>query len=306
MRAILEIVVKLKRGGVIKLNNPLYTKLIRSYDCPCMSAKIKVLLNDELPKIKEVYINYNGNQIFKGFLDKQVYEKNEKGRFLHIEARGVASLLIDNEAVPNAFYNVDLKRIYDKYIRAYNNFSNRISSRNRAYELFIGKGLSEWEAFRHSCLIITGRTPYMRGDRYIVCGYFEKGHKVEKNIVSVRSIYNPSKILSHVIMRDEYGTYTKLYKNSHPECKDIYRKRYYIEPKEWENQKGLSARDLFKKSLEDIYLKEIILDGFFDYEVGDTVVFENDEYVIKEFDAEFSGDKIRTKILCCYINEFNK
>lgn len=271
-----------------------------------MSAKIKVLLYDELPKIKEVYINYNGNQIFKGFLDKQVFEKNEKGRFLHIEARGVASLLIDNEAVPSTFYNVDLRRIYDKYIGVYNNFSNRISSRKRAYELFISKGLSEWEAFCHSSLIITGRTPYMRGDRYIVCGYFEKRHKIEHNIISVKNIYNPSKILSHVIMRDENGTYTKLYKNSHPESIGIYHKRYYIEPKEWENQKGLSARDLFKKSLEDIYLKEITLNGFFDYEVGDTVVFENDEYVIKEMDAEFSGDKVTTKILCCYIEDFNK
>ncbi|MEG1993928.1 MAG: hypothetical protein RR048_03375, partial [Oscillospiraceae bacterium] len=245
-------------------------------------------------------------QIFRGFLDKQVFDKNEKGAFLHIEARGVASYLIDNEAVPNAFYNVNLKRIFDKYIGGYNNFKNRISSRARAYEVFIGKGRSEWEAFCHGSLIITGKTPYMRGDRYIVCGYFDTKHIIEKNVLGMRQIYNPSKIISAVIMRDENGRYTRIYQNNHPESKGIYRKRYYIEPKEWENQKGLSAKEVFEKSLEDICLSEIILDGFFDYEVGDTVIFHGEELVIKEMTAEFSAGKVQTKILCCYINDFNK
>lgn len=270
-----------------------------------MSAKVTVLMGEELSRIRQVFIDYKGKRIFSGLLDKQVFEKSDKGYFLHIESRGVASLLIDNEALPESYYNVCLDRIFDRYIKPYGDFLSNISSRKRAYEIIIGKGKSLWEAFCDSSFIITGRKPYMRKDKLITFGYFNTKHKIDDKIINLKSIYNPSKIVSHVVLRDDNGRYTKVFKNKNPYSKNIHRIRYNIQPKEWEDEKMLGVNEIFRNSLENIYHKEILLEGFLDCEIGDSVILKGEELVIKEINTEFSENKIQTKIICCDTNNFN-
>lgn len=298
-----EVLAVTKEGRKVMFNNPISLSLIKSFDCPCASLRVKVLCEKEPPYLKEIHIRQDGKMIFRGFLDRQIFEKTEEGAFLKIEARAMGSLLTDNEAVPGAYYNISFGAGFQKYAGGFKVFETTLDKNARGYEVFIGKGKSRWEAILHFAKIILGVTPYVRFDNVITTGVVNRDFLI-KEPIGLRKIYNPSKIISIVVLRDDLGAYRRVFRSPFERSKGITRSRYYNQPKEWENKTEHSAIEVFKKSLSGSEMTEITLEGVFDLEIGDTVIFKGTRLAIKEMSIKFFESGKRTRLICCPVEDF--
>ena len=290
-------------GEGFSLESPLEFRMIKSYSSPCTSVRLVALCENEPREAREFHVMDENGYIFNGYADKQSFEKSERGNIVTIEARGAGMLLVDNEAVPGAYYNATMDRVMKKYVKNFRHFRNFLSTKETAYEVIISKGMSRWEAICHFAKIILGEKPYLRGDRDIVSGIFKKDYLIE-NPIEYKRIYNQSKIISAVVLRDENGLYRKIFFSPFKKSKKLLRSRYYIEPREWQNQKSLSATDVFRSSLEDCQLIELLLDGIRLWEIGDTVIFEGKRYVIKGIEISYFKSKMTTRLSLVTENEF--
>ena len=298
-----EVLAITKDGRKLRFYNPIYLRLIKSFDCPASSLRVKVLSEKEPPYLREIHIRRQGKIVFRGFLDRQIFEKSKEGGFLSIEARSMGCLLTDNEAVPGAYYNASLGSIFDKYIGSFGVFENCLDKNARSYETIITKGKSRWEAFSHFCSLTLGKTPYIRFDNRVVTGSFEKNISLD-DAYSVRKIYNPSKIISVAVLRDENGAYRKVFRSPFKRSKGILRVRYFPGTKDWESKKRESALEIFKKSLAKSEVTEVFLGETKDIEIGDTVFFGGERLCVREIDIKLSPKKEEEKLSLCPVEDF--
>ena len=84
-------------------------------------------------------------RLFYGGVDETSVTAGAAGRRLKLLARGPGAVLLDNEALPWIYTNVDLQRIFDEHIKPYG-FETLVYDNNAIFNHYqVQKGMSEWE-----------------------------------------------------------------------------------------------------------------------------------------------------------------
>lgn len=219
-----------------------------------------------------------GLTVFDGLVDEHTFSKSGGGVFLTIKARGRASLLLDNEAVPQMMYRANLWDIYNKCAKQYG-FEGILYSRNPTLSSFaIAKGQSEWQALDSFCKQALGVSPYISGN-YIAAKNRPEGRQllfsntaasgIPLSAVQVCNKRYP--VISKVILKSESRLYDTAVTNPEAERLQIKRKRYISPPKEWGGNPCIGAQQLMRGSMLKKLLVTVTLPSLTRVDPGDRV-----------------------------------
>ena len=102
--------------------------------------------------------------LFVGDVDEQEEELSERGRYLKISARSLASRLLDNEAAPQIYDHPDAVLIFRRHVGRYG--IRWQSGENATYygELPVTKGMSQWAVVKNFCNACFSSSPRVTAD----------------------------------------------------------------------------------------------------------------------------------------------
>ncbi len=162
-------------GKNCSLPTPVYIELCRDEGVPADSLRLIVgsRIEDEL---SEIYISDEGEEIFCGVVDEQIFISYETER-TEIVARSMAALLLDNEAYPANFVNPGTRVLFDRYMLPYGieGFVGADKSLQGKFDVL--KGMSCWQVAESFGKSLFGTTPWVKGKK-IVFSKREQGAQV--------------------------------------------------------------------------------------------------------------------------------
>ena len=228
-------------------------------------------------EIKEAHIHRDGETIFMGRVDKQRVSQNAKGSILRLECRSKGALLLDNEARPASYFNVDADTVFAVHIAPYGfRLRNPGGNKNKYLPAYtVRKGMSEWEAFCAFASRAYGIAPYAKGTEIILAppesaspGILISNSGAGEKFEGLEYSFTPYNMISRIYLRDALGSYSSAVDNPIAGYYGIERKRYMIPPGSFIESGGADAISRVKSSLlarEDI---QVTLPGIIGAELG--------------------------------------
>lgn len=123
---------------------------------------------------------YDGERVvFLGVVDEQEHLLSQKGRFLRVSARSLASHLLDNEAMPQCYDHPSASLIYERHVKPYG--IARESEDDAVYfgEQQVTKGMSQWAVLKNFCNACYSSSPRITADGVL----HMKGLESENSVV---------------------------------------------------------------------------------------------------------------------------
>ena len=132
-------------GAAVTLPPPVEWELVRSFDSPADSFTAVFPYEQACGGFHSVEAVMGERRLFYGGVDETSVTAGAAGRRLKLLARGPGAVLLDNEALPWIYTNVDLQRIFDEHIKPYG-FETLVYDNNAIFNHYqVQKGMSEWE-----------------------------------------------------------------------------------------------------------------------------------------------------------------
>ncbi|MDR2933077.1 MAG: hypothetical protein LBV27_08225, partial [Oscillospiraceae bacterium] len=132
-----------------------------SLSSPAVGLSASFLCSGPPGEIARAHVNKDGRPLFAGKVDTQRVTFGEKGVSVHVECRSAGGVLLDNEALPHAYFNCDLKTLFSRCVAPYG-FRLADSANDKTLALYtVRKGLSQWDAFCGFAERIYGVTPWV-------------------------------------------------------------------------------------------------------------------------------------------------
>ena len=129
---------------------------------------------EQLPELRYLEVYWNGELIFDGLVDEQVYSVSGSELSVALSCRNVAALLLDNEAIPAVYVQPTLYQLFQAHARPYG--INGIDSNYTAnFDYTISRGMSEWDVISNFCRIFTGLTPKIDRNGYLITNTLPEG-----------------------------------------------------------------------------------------------------------------------------------
>lgn len=225
----LKYVITDVNGKVTNLYKPFTMNIITSSDAPADSFNASFYVSGEIPVIYSVAV-YNGESlIFFGFADEQRETVTDKGSVLEIKARSMASLLLDNEAMPCTYCLITMGFLFEKHFKPMG-FKGYIGSSGALdKKLVIKKGMNEWDVLESFCRLKYKSRPFVTND-----GYINTGETVKRDTiflggnVRVSRVFRRSALISDIYTRIEpYGGYIMHTENTEAVKNGIIRRRCF-------------------------------------------------------------------------------
>lgn len=113
---------------------------------------------------------YRGSTVFKGVVDEFEVSALESGGAVTISGRGMAALLLDNEAEAAELYGAGLQLILDKYVRPFGISDIRESVTPPAQSIVVSSGSSCWRVLEDFLWFGCGQRPWFSRDGVLVLG----------------------------------------------------------------------------------------------------------------------------------------
>lgn len=116
--------------------------------CDCFEL-VCVYEPDMEPLLKNAYRFtgvYEGETVFYGVVDETEVRINEQGRLLSVSGRGMAALLLDNEAESVQYSVCSIKTILEKHVYPWGIKNVKYQSMGYLYNFAVDSGESQWAA----------------------------------------------------------------------------------------------------------------------------------------------------------------
>ena len=114
---------------------------------------------------------WQGETVFLGVVDEWTAEAGEDGMLLTVSGRGLAALLMDNEADAAEYRGADLDFILKKHVLPYGITDMRVRPMGKAGLLSVASGDSQWKVLRSFCRFCGGVEPrFSRGGTLLLDG----------------------------------------------------------------------------------------------------------------------------------------
>lgn len=267
-------------GAVLTLPAPAEWEIVRSFDSPADSFTGVFPYEQACDGFHAVEVAMGGRRLFHGGVDETSVTAGAAGRQLKILARGPGAVLLDNEALPWIYTNVDLQRIFDEHIKPYG-FETLVYDNNAFFNHYqVQKGMSEWEVLYNFARNASSLPAYIDGDGRVVCPseWPPAGSIVVSNSAAGALRFSNAKItdnryspITRFVIRDEEGAYSYTYDNPETETLGLTRKRYLIPSVEYmQGTSGrLDASLRVHRSMLGKFVAEAVCPGFWDVALRD-------------------------------------
>lgn len=275
----MKVTAKDARGLALSL--PLPTRLVceQVYDVPAdgLEAQFPMSGLAAAQELMEITLELDGAEVFRGVVDEQLVRADGENVLLTVRARSLAAILLDNEAIPQAFVRPSLLDIYNAHIRQYG-FLGLLYGTNAVLPQYgVAKGKSEWQAFEGFCRQALGVRPRVENGyvtvrarlpgRLHILGNGGKGLCYSALEVKVKR-YG---VISRVILKSAAGIYDTPVENKLAQRAGIRRKRYVSPTSEWGGNPGAGAERLMRDSMARRLQVTAVLPELVNIRIGDRV-----------------------------------
>ena len=195
------------------LPRPLAWRLVYTAGVPCDSFWMRCVWDAENATKPEEWVSfaadYEGERVFTGVVDECEVSINSKGRLLEVSGRGMAALLLDNEALGQDYQVATQQDIIRDHVRPYG-IDVASGAKLRAVEQFsVSTGSSEWSVVYEFARYYGGVAPrFDREGRLVLSGWDDKTVRTIDDNVPLISLVRRDKrygVLSKVLMRDRWS-----------------------------------------------------------------------------------------------------
>lgn len=284
--------------------NPKSVTLIREKYVPADSLDVLFLSNMSEIEFAEIAVFDGKKCIFRGIVDEQVETVSDSGFLLEINARSLAALLLDNEAMPQScclpnmqlFMERNFSRLgFNKYIGVDNPKSGSMS---------ITKGTSEWSVLEQYCKKFLDTYPRVNEDGVIDISGGESETTVltnnDKNrVISLSRVKKRCEVISEYRVRTLRGNgYEMIIGNNNADRLNINSVRY-LNTVDNRNVGIASCYENIEESNRLYETARIVVSGRLLVNVGDLIVLP--DYGLKNLKVvkmryEVDGDKELTRL----------
>lgn len=268
-------------GAAVTLPPPVEWELVRSFDSPADSFTAVFPYEQACGGFHSVEVTLGGRRIFYGGVDETSATAGAAGRRLKLLARGPGAVLLDNEALPWIYTNIDLQRIFDEHIKPYG-FETLVYDNNAIFNHYqVQKGMSEWEVLYNFARNASSLPAYIDSEGRVVCPseWPPAGSLVVSNSAadalrfsSVKVTDNRYSPITRFVIRDEEGVYSYSYDNPETDALGLTRIRYLIPSVEYmQGTSGrLDASLRVHRSMLGKFVAEAVCPGFWDVALRDS------------------------------------
>ncbi|PKM72478.1 MAG: hypothetical protein CVU91_08790 [Firmicutes bacterium HGW-Firmicutes-16] len=178
-----------------------------SYGCalPCDAFEITFIFNksmlDMLSNAVRLRAEQKGETVFLGVVDDFEISVTENGCIVTVNGRGLAALLLDNEAEAAQYYSASLDMILEKYVYPYGIRDVRKNVSPPQQALVVDSGASLWKVLENFVWFGCGVKPRFTKDGVLLIGE-EKGQSF---ISSENSAFT-----KQVLKRSRYGVISEV------------------------------------------------------------------------------------------------
>lgn len=113
---------------------------------------------------------YRGNTVFRGVVDEFEVSALKSGGAVTVSGRGMAALLLDNEAEAAELYGAGLQLILDRYVRPFGISDIMENVAPPAQSMVVSSGSSCWKVLEDFLWFGCGQRPWFSRDGVLVLG----------------------------------------------------------------------------------------------------------------------------------------
>lgn len=155
--------MKTHDGQVYTLPVLLEWEIRRTGGVPCDSFYAVCLYEPAmaavLPQVNRFRSAVEGKSVFYGVVDAYEISRDQRGTLLRLEGRGLAALLLDNEAWPVSYQRADTAVLYRACAAPYGVTCQKMKHLSGAYT--VRAGASQWKALEDFTQRYGGFSPYL-------------------------------------------------------------------------------------------------------------------------------------------------
>ncbi len=141
------------------LSEPLSITLNRDITAPADSLTALFVSDEGETEFSDIAV-YDGKKcVFRGIVDEQTETFSANGRLLEINARSLAALLLDNEAMPQSWYLPNMRLFMERNFSKLGFTQYVGEDAPKSGSMSIDKGTSEWSVLEHYCENFLGTYP---------------------------------------------------------------------------------------------------------------------------------------------------
>lgn len=284
--------------------SPKSVTLIREKDVPADSLDVLFISYISDVEFVEIAVFDKSKCVFRGIVDEQLETVSDSGFLLEINARSLAALLLDNEAMPQSCCLPNMQLFMER------NFS-RLGFKEyigndcpKSGSMSITKGTSEWTVLEQYCRKFLGTYPRVNEDGVIDIsgGSGETAvltNEGENKIISLSRIKKRCELISEYRVRTLRGKgYEMLIRNENAERLRVNSVRYLNAV----DNKNVGLASCYKNIEELNRLYETIrltVSGRVLMNIGDCLIlpeYKSDKLKVSKIRYELDGGKEQTYI----------
>lgn len=267
-------------GDRYTLKNPLAVSLVRTLESPAQSLSITLpMAAGNLPGVAaQAAVRRGPAVIFTGFCDQQTAKETHAGRTFTVQARSRGALLLDNEALPQTYYNITTDELFRRHLRPYGFTRLEVPRQVELGVFTVTKGKCEWEVFSAFCNRAYGQAPVIgSGERVIVQARETAATAVVTNrpgrsglrYLSAEDVLRRASVISEMLVRDKEGNYSRSLENPFGNPWLVQRRRYIIPAAEYATAPLADGWQRFLEAQRASHTAEVVLPGWADLWPGD-------------------------------------
>lgn len=292
--------------------NPLSLTLSRESAAPADSLTVLFASDNRKIQFSDICVYDGKSCVFKGIVDEQIETISENGCLLEINARSMAALLLDNEAMPQNCSLPNMQLFMERNFSGLG-FKKYIGEDiSKSGSISIDKGTSEWSVLERYCKGFLGVTPSVNETGIIdISGGKPElviiPNKGEIRLMSLKHMLKRCRIISEYRIRASRGNgYEMIIDNEKAKRLNIRAVRY-LNAVDSKNDSIASCCSDMEDSNNSYETVEIVVSGRVLARVGDYVVISGYDFgnlCIESLRYELDGDGEKTRLVM-YIEEDN-
>lgn len=195
------------------LPRPVAWRLEYTAGVPCDSFWLRCVWDENNTTRPEDWVGftaeYQGERVFTGVVDECEVSVTGQGRLLELSGRGMAALLLDNEALGQDYQVATQLDIIRDHVQPY---GISVASKGKlppVSQFSVSTGSSEWSVVYEFARYYGGVAPrFDREGRLVLTGWDDSEERVVDDSVPLISLVRRDKrygVLSQVMIRDRWG-----------------------------------------------------------------------------------------------------
>ena len=213
----MEWVLECWDGGELRLEQPVEWELEYTAGTPCDSFSLicpwEPGVLDGAQRAASFRLEDGGSLLFRGVVDETAYRADGSGGSLEVSGRGMAALLLDNEAMPADYETATAEDILRDHVRPYGIQAAAGAKLPPVSPFSVATGSSEWSVVYDFARYYGGVAPrFDREGRLVLTGWPERAERLIRDGTAVTElVYRDRRygVLSQVLVRDRYSGQTE-------------------------------------------------------------------------------------------------